>query len=267
MEDQLIRTADQSEAPFPTIRTVPMLAALDWLRKGLDDAKAAPKASLFYGLCFAAMGFLISFVFRNAYHLTSGLTAGFLLVGPYFAIGLYELSRRRERGEPLDLGPTLTVWRKHMANVGVFSLILTVIFLVWARASMVVFALFYTQEMPTLDSFLRQLIGLENLEFMFAYFAVGLLFASIVFAISVVSIPMMYGQRAGQRYSHDCQHHRLVPQRRTAHALGGSDRDADGDRYCHFFHWSDFPDAHRRPRNLARLSGSGRAAPVGSSGS
>ncbi len=191
MEDQLIRTADQSEAPFPTIRTVPMLAALDWLRKGLDDAKAAPKASLFYGLCFAAMGFLISFVFRNAYHLTSGLTAGFLLVGPYFAIGLYELSRRRERGEPLDLGPTLTVWRKHMANVGVFSLILTVIFLVWARASMVVFALFYTQEMPTLDSFLRQLIGLENLEFMFAYFAVGLLFASIVFAISVVSIPMM----------------------------------------------------------------------------
>ena len=63
--------------------------------------------------------------------------------------------------------------------------------LIWARASLIVFALFYTGEMPTVDGFLGQLFSLDNIEFLFAYCCVGGFFAILVFANSVVSVPMM----------------------------------------------------------------------------
>jgi protoheme IX farnesyltransferase len=71
------------------------------------------------------------------------------------------------------------------------AVVLGVVFLVWARASLIVFALFYTEEMPNLSGFLTQLLALENLEFLFVYFSVGLLFSAIVFAVSVISVPLM----------------------------------------------------------------------------
>ena len=60
-----------------------------------------------------------------------------------------------------------------------------------ARASLVVFAIFYTKEMPNLTGFLTQVVSLENLEFLLVYFGVGFVFALLVFAVSVVSIPLM----------------------------------------------------------------------------
>ena len=62
---------------------------------------------------------------------------------------------------------------------------------IWARASLVVFAMFYTQELPSLSGFLTQVVSLENLEFLVVYFGVGSIFALLVFAVSVVSIPLM----------------------------------------------------------------------------
>jgi uncharacterized membrane protein len=184
-------TAEELQSPFPQVREVGAGAPLRWLGRGLDDLKAAPGPSLFYGACFALMGYVLNFVFNHAYEYTSALASGFLLVGPFLAIGLYELSRRRERGEPMELGPTLAIWKKNAGNIGVYSLILMVIFLVWARASLVIFALFYTGEMPTMRGFMAQLASLQNLEFLGAYFAAGFVFASLVFASSVVSIPLM----------------------------------------------------------------------------
>lgn len=185
------KPADEGEVPFPRIREVPFVAPLRWLSRGLDDFKACPGPGLFYGSCFALMGFLLSFVFRHAYQYTSALTSGYLLLAPFLAIGLYEVSRRREQGLPCSLHPTLTAWRHNAGSIGVFSLVLIVIFLVWARASLVVFALFYTSEMPSVSGFLGQLLSLENIEFLSAYFVVGLVFASIVFAVGVISIPLM----------------------------------------------------------------------------
>ncbi len=185
------QSEDGSGLPFPRIRDVGFAAPFHWLSKGLDDLKAAPGPSLFYGVCFALMGFLISVVFRHAYAYVSSLVSGFLLIGPFLALGLYELSRRRERGELLQLQPTLTAWRRNAGSIGVYSVIIVVVFLVWARASLVIFALFYTAEMPTVSNFMQQVVSLENIEFIVVYCTVGLLFASIVFAVSVVSIPLM----------------------------------------------------------------------------
>jgi len=177
--------------PFPPICQVPLTAAFAWLGAGLNDIRQAPLASLSYGLAFATMGWLVSFVFRHAYEYTSALTAGFLLLGPFLATGLYDISRRLQRGEPARLSDTMTAWRANLGAFSLFSLVLTIIMLVWARASLVTFALFFSSGMPTLESFLARVTSVEHLDFLLTYFAVGALFAGIVFAVSVVSVPMM----------------------------------------------------------------------------
>ena len=177
--------------PFPAIRTVGPFAALGWLAHGLQDLRRAPAASLAYGVVFALMGGLIALVFRNAYELTSALTAGFLLVGPFLATGLYDISRRLERDGAARFADTTTAWRANLGAFSLFSLVLTVIMLVWARASLVTFALFFSSGMPTLKSFVAQVVSVEHVDFLLTYFAVGALFAGIVFAVSVVSVPMM----------------------------------------------------------------------------
>ena len=182
------------EAPrtaLPNVRTVGAGAPFAWLAAGWRDFRAHPLPSMFYGACFALMGFLIAVVFRHAYQYVSALVTGFFLVGPFLATGLYALSRARARGEPVRLAPTLDAWRPNVGAIGVFAIVLAVILLVWARASLVVFALFYTSEMPTVDGFLAQVLKPSNLEFLVAYACVGGFFALLVLAISAVSVPMM----------------------------------------------------------------------------
>ncbi len=182
---------DAGRSLLPEVRIVGALAPFGWLALGWRDFRAHPLPSAFYGVCFAVMGWLIVLTFRHAYEYVSALVTGFFLVGPFLAIGLYALSRRRERGEPPWLAPTLDAWLGNAGAIGMFSLVLAVILLVWARASLIVFALFYTREMPSIAGFLGQMLSLDNLEFLFAYFCVGGFFAVLVFAISVVSVPMM----------------------------------------------------------------------------
>ncbi len=183
--------AETSPSAIPEVRVVGAGAPLRWLAAGWRDFRAHPLPSAFYGACFAVMGFLIWIVFRHAYQYVSALVTGFFLVGPFLAIGLYALSRRDERGEPPWLAPTLDAWASNKSAIGLFALVLTVILLVWARASLVVFALFFTQDLPSLGDFAAQLVSLSNVEFLLAYLCVGGFFAVLVFAISVVSVPMM----------------------------------------------------------------------------
>jgi len=185
------RGTEPRPSPFPPVRHIDRSAALRWIAAGWSDLRAAPGASLFYGAMFALMGWLIYFVFRHAYEYTSALTAGFLLVGPFLCTGLYDISRRRAAGEQVRLRPTLTAWRANLGAFSLFALILTVVMLVWARAALVTFALFFSSGMPTLAGFLGRVASVEHWDFVLTYFAVGGLFATIVFALSVVSVPLM----------------------------------------------------------------------------
>lgn len=188
-------STDRGTVAIPQPRVVGLAEPFRWIVAGARDLAAHPGPSVFYGACFAVMGWLIVLTFRQATAYVSALVSGFFLVGPFLAIGLYDLSRRRERGEPVRLGPTLVAFRPNAGAVGVFAIVLVVILLVWARASLVVFALFYTTEMPTLAGFLDQVVSLDNLEFLLAYCCVGGFFAVLVFASSVVSVPMMLDRR------------------------------------------------------------------------
>jgi len=181
---------------FPQVRQVAPHQPFLWLSRGWADLRARPLASLFYGACFSAMGALLVVVFRFAVDYTSILVMGFMLVGPFLAIGLYELSRQRESGRPLDFRQSLMAWRTNTGGIGIYILILTVVFMLWARASLVTFALFESRGMPTWSVFIAQLISMQNLSFVATFFGVGLVFASLVFAFSVVSIPFLLDQRA-----------------------------------------------------------------------
>jgi uncharacterized membrane protein len=180
-----------ARSPFPPIRAVTLGAPFDWLALGWRDLRGAPAASLFYGGAFALMGLMIHLVFQHMVELTSALTAGFLLLGPFLATGLYDISRRRQRGETVALRDTLVAWKANLGAFTLFTLCLSVIMLVWARASLVTFALFFSSGMPTLKNFLGQVVSTDHVDFLITYFAVGSVFASIAFAISVVSVPMM----------------------------------------------------------------------------
>jgi uncharacterized membrane protein len=174
------------------IARLPLVAPWRWIQAGWDDFRASWPASLFYGFVFAGMGRALSRVFANAYEYVWALTSGFLLVGPFLALGLYDLSRRRERGQPLNLRPTLLAWRPNRASLGIFSLVLGVLLLLWSRASLVVVAVSFPDQLPSLGAFLDEATGsIQHLQFLAAYCVVGGVFASLVFGISVVSVPMM----------------------------------------------------------------------------
>jgi uncharacterized membrane protein len=173
------------------LREVPAFAPFTWLVRGWDDMKAAPAASAFYGIAFSVMGWGLLALYDFAYQYVSTLAGAFLLAAPFLATGLYALSRDREAGRKPRLLASLTAWRENVGGLGVYVLVITVIFLVWARASLVAFALFSTGAMPDLRNFVAKAFSFGNIEFVIVYFAAGAFFATLVFAVSVVSVPMM----------------------------------------------------------------------------
>jgi len=185
-----IRLVIDQKTAFPPVARIGAFRGFHWLYLGWQDFKAEPMVGLLYGLCFAAMGGILKVTLSNAPQYLSALTCGFLLVGPLLALGLYDVSRRIENLRSGMLGSVFSM-RGRWSNIGTFAVVLAVIMMVWARASLVIFALFYNKGMPTMEGFLAKLFSLENVEFLVVYACVGFIFASIVFAISWVSIPLM----------------------------------------------------------------------------
>lgn len=180
---------------IPVAEGLPLRAPLDWLAAGWRDFAATRFRGALYGLAFALMGLAIATIFETRWQLTMGLTAGFFLLGPFVCTGLYELSRQRERGEAADLTASLGCWQRNLGAIGFFAAILTFLMIVWARVSVVLFALASTTDFPTMRSVLSQIVSPTNLEFLLLWSAVGFVFASLVFAISVVSVPLMLDRR------------------------------------------------------------------------
>ncbi|MBV8470402.1 MAG: DUF2189 domain-containing protein [Burkholderiaceae bacterium] len=165
-----------------------------WLRLGWKDFLHHPGIGLFYGFCFMVMGLSLLKVYQNAPAYTLALSAGFMLMGPFLCMGLYQVSMRLERGEQPDLGDSLTAWDTHMGQMAIFGGVLLILEMLWARSALVIFAVSF-DGMPDLGGSIWNLINEDNLGFIVTYLAVGAVFAGLIYAVSVISIPMMLDQQ------------------------------------------------------------------------
>ena len=162
-----------------------------WLAKGAHDVRRAWGVALFYGLCFWGMALCLAWVFRASPEYVMSMASGCLLLGPFLAMGLYDTSRRLEQGEAPDLGRSITAWDRNLGGMGMLVLVLIVLELLWGRASLVVFAVFFDTGMPSTTGVLNAIFRPENWEFIAIYAAVGGVFALLVFGATAVSMPLM----------------------------------------------------------------------------
>ncbi len=179
------------EGPRKQIVSLSLAAPFQWLALGWADLRAHTGIALFYGICFWSMALTLVFVFRSRPEYVMSIASGCLLVGPFLAMGLYEVSRRREIGLKPDLATSLTCWDTRLRSVGLLVLVLIVLELLWGRASLVVFAVFFNTGMPSTTGVIRAIFNPENWEFVAVYLVVGGAFAGLVYAVTVVSIPMI----------------------------------------------------------------------------
>lgn len=177
--------------PETVVHRVNARQPLKWLALGWLDFVRHYRYGLFYGASFWGMAVVLGLVFRHKPEYAISIASGCLLVGPFLAMGLYEMSRRQELGLPFSLYDTLTCWRSHIKSMGLLVLVLIVLELLWGRASMVIFAVFFNTGMPSNTSVLNAVFSLDNLSFLTVYLVVGGFFAFLVFATSVISIPLM----------------------------------------------------------------------------
>ncbi len=183
--------ASDNPAGMLQVQLLRMADPWRWLALGWRDLRRAPGVALFYGLCFWAMALLIGWVFRASPEYSMAMASGCLLIGPFLAMGLYDTSRRLERGLPPQLSSSLTCWDTQMGSMGMLVMVLLVLEMLWARASMVVFAVFFDTGMPTTAGMLQAVARPENWEFLAIYLLVGGAFAALVFASMVVALPAM----------------------------------------------------------------------------
>ena len=180
-----------SDAPTQEIAKLGLADPFAWLASGWRDMMVAKGVAAFYGVCFWLMALVLGVVFRNKPEYAMSIASGCLLVGPFLAMGLYEASRRIGLGLAPELGASLICWDKHIRSMGMLVLVLMVLELLWGRASLVVFAVFFNTGMPSTTGVIQAIFSLQNWEFLAVYLLVGGFFAVLVFAISVVSIPMI----------------------------------------------------------------------------
>jgi len=183
------RQTPEEELPFAApCRRLQAAEPFEWLRLGWADLTAAPQQSLCYGGFTLALSYLISaatWLFGNI-GLYLGLVSGFVFVGPWLALTLYSISRRLEEGRRVSLRRSMRDAVRAVGNAMVFAVILTVIFLVWARAATMVHVFFPPTDDPG---------WAEMLPFLAVGTAVGALFSAIVFAASAFSLPMLMDRR------------------------------------------------------------------------
>jgi len=183
----------------PYARNWPASIAFSWLRAGWRDLTDIPVPSLVYGLFvfLLSAGVTLGLVFLELDYALFPATAGFLILAPMLAIGLYEKSRALEQGRPVRLAAMLAPRPRSGGQLLFTGAMLCVLMLLWNRAAIIVYALFYgVRPFPGLGHVTQELFGTPHgLAMLAVGSAVGALFAGFSFAISVFAIPMLLDKR------------------------------------------------------------------------
>ena len=186
----------------PAINRIGLEDLGDVLKKGWDDFAALPSHAIFLCIIYPIIGlilFRLSFGY-DVLPLVYPLLAGFTLIGPFAAVGLYELSRRRELG--LDASPAHVFDVFHLPSLGAILRLgatLMAIFFAWLYVAQLIYEQTFGPSVPaSVGEFFNQVTTTPaGRQLIVAGNAVGFLFAVVVLAISVVSFPMLVDRNVG----------------------------------------------------------------------
>jgi uncharacterized membrane protein len=186
----------------PRIRTIGPADLRAALARGFDDFKAMPSHLIFLSVIYVVMGVMLSALTfsGNALPLLFPLVSGFALVGPFAAIGLYEISRRRELGLEIGWRNAFDVLRSpSIPAIAALGLILMGLLIAWLMAAEALYESLYGPLAPeSLSGFLAQVLTTERGWQLFILGnLVGFAFAVVVLSISVVSFPLLLDRDVG----------------------------------------------------------------------
>lgn len=185
-------------ADMPPVSKIPLEAPWKWLASGWKDMVRAPQVSIAYGVVFTAISL---FVFAGLYlfgwtSLLLPLIGGFLLVGPFMAVGLYETSRRLEEGEEVNASQVMKIGAESPGQLAYMGIFLLIIYFVWMEIALLLFMLFLGPQSLQLANIVPTLLFTWNgLGLLIIGTAAGALLATFVFAVTAVSIPLLMRRR------------------------------------------------------------------------
>lgn len=196
MTDATPARSEAARPPQPILRKITISDVVDSLAEGMRDFQAAPLYGLFFGAIYAAGGLLIlTTATRGGMgHLVYPLAAGFALIGPFVATGLYEVSRRREIGEPLSFAAILAcIGRQGGRELGWMAFVTIFVFIIWMYQVRLLMALFLgLRSFTTAQEFVSVILTTpEGWVFLAVGHIVGAILAVVLYSLTVVSFPLL----------------------------------------------------------------------------
>ncbi|MEL6599910.1 MAG: DUF2189 domain-containing protein [Pseudomonadota bacterium] len=187
--------APSPPASQPVIRDITSSDVWAALSAGWADFRAAPRFGIFFGAVFSALGILIAaqmWVWESGYWVLP-LMAGFPLIGPFAAVGLYEVSRRLETGEQLDWRAVIgVVYDQRHRQLPSMAFVVLFFLLVWVYLAHLVFALsFGLQPLTNVMTSPAVFLTPPGLLMLGSGTLVGGALAALLFAITVVGVPLL----------------------------------------------------------------------------
>ena len=192
---------EPATAEAPVIRTIGLPELHRALQRGWEDFKAVPTHAIILCIIYPVLGLMLARAVHgySVIPLLFPLAAGFALIGPFAAVGLYEMSRRREHGEQATAWDALEVVRSPsfgaMLGLGVLLLALFVTWVATAQA-LYIAAFGYEGATGISDFATRVLTTTQGWWLIVVGCGVGFLFALVALCISVVSFPLMLDRHA-----------------------------------------------------------------------
>jgi uncharacterized membrane protein len=190
------------DIPLPAVRRIKTADLKDVLMRGLEDFGAYRSDVIFICLIYPLVGMLLAWLIfgYQLLPLLFPLASGFALVGPIAAVGLYEMSRRREQGDRISWIDAFGVIRSPgFGAILVLGLVLLAIFVLWMLAASAIYQITLGPEPPvSIAAFVRDVFTTSaGWTMIVVGVGVGFLFALLVLAISVVSFPLLLDRDVG----------------------------------------------------------------------